>query len=128
MSEKQIQTEIMLAASRSGATVFRNNVGNGILGQVVKQDGGQFHVVNGRRVQFGLCPGSSDLIGWRTIRITPDMVGGHLAVFLALEVKTPSGKPTPEQVNFVQAVRKAGGLAGVVRSADEAVAVCNPLL
>lgn len=117
----------MLAASRSGATVFRNNVGNGILGQVVRQDGGQFHVVNGRRVQFGLCPGSSDLIGWRSVTVTPDMIGKPIALFLALEVKTPSGKPTPEQVNFVQAVRKAGGLAGVVRSADEAVAVCNPL-
>lgn len=128
MSEKTIQSQIMLAASQAGATVFRNNVGNGVLGQVAKQDGGQFHIVNGRRVQFGLCPGSSDLIGWRRVRITPDMVGGHVAVFLALEVKTATGKPTPEQVNFISAVRKAGGLAGVVRSVDEALGVCNPLL
>lgn len=128
MTEKNIQTQVMLAASQAGATLFRNNTGNGVLGQVAKQDGGQFHIVNGRRVQFGLCVGSSDLIGWSTIKVTPDMVGKPIALFLALEVKTPTGKPTPEQTNFIQAVRKAGGLAGIVRSADEAIAVCNPLL
>lgn len=127
MSEKTIQTQIMLVASRTGATVFRNNTGNGVLGQVVKQSGGEFHILNGRRVQFGLCVGSSDLIGWRSMVITPEMVGRTIAVFLALEVKTPTGKPTPEQENFIQAVRRAGGLAGVVRSTDEAVGICNPL-
>lgn len=129
MSEKKIQTEIMLAASKTGATVFRNNQGQGVLGQVVKQEGTQFHIINGRRIQFGVCnPGGSDLIGWRTVTVTPDMVGKPVALFLALEVKTPTGKPTADQVNFIQAVRKAGGLAGIVRSADEAVGVCNPLL
>lgn len=128
MSEKNIQSLVMMAASQNGATVFRNNVGNGVLGQVAKQEGGQFHIVNGRRVQFGLCPGSSDLIGWRSITITPDMIGKRLALFLALEVKTATGKATPEQINFIQAVRKAGGLAGVVRSADDALGICNPLL
>lgn len=117
----------MLAASQSGATVFRNNVGNGVLGQVVKQDGGQFHIVNGRRVQFGLCPGSSDLIGWRSVTVTPDMIGKPVAVFLAMEVKTTTGRVSEEQDNFIQAVRRAGGMAGVVRSVDEAIAVCNPL-
>jgi len=127
MSEKTIQTKIMLAASQAGATVFRNNVGNGVLGQVIKQEGGQFHIVNGRRVQFGLCPGSSDLIGWRSVTVTPDMVGKSVSIFLALEVKSATGRVSEEQENFIQAVRRAGGMAGVVRSVDEAIAVCNPL-
>lgn len=117
----------MLAASQTGATVFRNNVGNGVLGRVAKQEGAQFHIINGRRVQFGLCPGSSDLIGWRTITVTPEMVGKRLALFLALEVKTPTGAATMEQINFIAAVRKSGGLAGIVRSVDDAISVCNPL-
>ncbi len=128
MSEKNIQSLVMMAASQSGATIFRNNVGQGVLGQIVKQDGGIFHIINGRRVAYGLCPGSSDLIGWRTITVTPEMVGKRLALFLALEVKTPTGKATPEQINFINAVRKSGGLAGIVRSPDDAVSVCNPLL
>jgi hypothetical protein len=55
------------------------------------------------------------------------MVGKRLALFLALEVKTATGPIMPEQKTFIENVRKAGGLAGVVRSVDEAVAVCNPL-
>jgi len=124
MSEKNIQSLIMAA---NVATMFRNNTGQGVLGQVVRQDGGTFHIVNGRRVQFGLCVGSSDLIGWKSVTITPDMVGKKLAVFTALEVKTSTGRPTKEQVNFIQAVRSAGGFAGIVRSVDDAVAVCNPI-
>lgn len=127
MTEKNIQTQIMIAASKTGTTVFRNNVGNGVLGQIVRQDGGNFHIIKGRRVQFGLCPGSSDLIGWRTVTVTPDMVNRKIAVFLALEVKTATGKATAEQENFINAVRASGGLAGIVRSIDDAVRVCNPL-
>jgi hypothetical protein len=78
-------------------------------------------------VKYGLVEGGSDLIGWRTVIITPEMIGKPVALFLALEVKTATGKPTPEQENFIRAVRKAGGLAGVVRSCDDAIGVCNPL-
>lgn len=127
MSEKNIQQEIRKAVSQAGGVTFRNNVGQGILGRVLKQEGGTFHIVNGRRVDYGLCVGSSDLIGWRTITITPDMVGKQIARFMALEVKTQTGKATAEQINFIQAVRKAGGISGVVRSTDEAIALLNPL-
>lgn len=129
MSEKAVQTNIMLSVSRSGATIFRNNQGRGVLGQIQKLPNGDFIVKNARVVDFGVCnPGGSDLIGWRTITITPDMVGKQAALFLALEVKTDTGKATKDQVNFIEAVRRAGGLAGVVRTADEAIGVCNPLL
>ena len=135
MSEKNIQSEIMLATSRAGATVFRNNVANAVAGQMtrVEKDGpvmlrkGDWIVKNGRRTQFGLCVGSSDLIGWRALVITPEMGGRRIARFLALEVKTATGKTTTDQKRFIDAVRAAGGLAGVVRSADEAVGLCNPL-
>jgi hypothetical protein len=115
MSESTIQKQIRLAVSQGGATVFRNNTG-------------QLPDRFGRMVQFGLCKGSSDLIGWRSIVVTPEMVGKRLALFLALEVKTASGPIRPEQKIFIDNVRKAGGLAGVVRSVDDALGVCNPLL
>jgi hypothetical protein len=44
-----------------------------------------------------LCKGSADLIGYRTITITPDMVGQQVAVFTSIEVKTPTGRIRPEQ-------------------------------
>ena len=129
MSEKNIQSLCMLAASQAGATVFRNSIGRGVLGQFTRNPDGTFLVKHGRVVDFGVCnPGGSDLIGWMPVKITADMVGRTVAVFLSLEVKTPTGRATDDQKNFIAAVRRAGGLAGVVRSPDEAVAVCNPLL
>lgn len=77
----------------------------------------------GRPVQFGLARGSADLIGWRTVTVTPDMVGQRLAVFTSIEVKTPTGRLTPQQRNWMQAVLAAGGIAGVARSISDAIAL-----
>ena len=113
-SEAKIQQEIRLAVSDAGARTFRNNVG-------------QFKAENGRMVSFGLCKGSSDLIGWKTVEITQEMVGKKVAVFLAIECKSFKGKPTADQLNFIRVVRESGGLAGVAKSADQAVEVINGL-
>lgn len=75
----------------------------------------------GRYVQFGVGnPGGSDLIGYRRVRVTPEMVGQDVAVFAAVEVKTPRGRIKPEQQQFVDHIRSAGGIAGIARSVDEA--------
>lgn len=75
----------------------------------------------GRWVQFGVAsPGGSDLIGYRTIEITPDMVGQKVAVFTAIEIKTPTGRATPAQRHFIDHIRAAGGIAAIVRSVAEA--------
>lgn len=75
----------------------------------------------GRYVQFGVgSPGGSDLIGYRRVTVTPEMVGQHLAVFAAVEVKTPKGRVKAEQQQFVDHIRSAGGIAGIARSVDEA--------
>ena len=39
--------------------------------------------------------------------------------FLAIECKRPSGRLTPDQVTFAEDVRRAGGLAVVVRSVED---------
>lgn len=65
-------------------------------------------------------PGGSDLIGWRSVEITPEMVGQSIAQFVAIECKAASGRVSPDQIRFIEAVKKAGGVAGVVRSPDEA--------
>jgi hypothetical protein len=110
MSETAGLQEIRLALGLlPGLRLFRNNVG-------VLRDR------EGRAVRFGLAPGSSDLIGWRTVTITPDMVGQKVAVFTALEVKAPGGthKVTAEQRRFLDVVEAAGGIAGVARSPAQA--------
>ncbi len=110
MSEQRIQQEIRLAISEGDCRVFRNNCG-------VLQDR------RGVPVRYGLQPGSSDLIGWRTVTITPDMVGTQVAVFLSIEVKTATGRLRPEQQQWLNAVQAAGGIAGVARSVEDALRI-----
>jgi len=108
MNEIPIMRRVMYALSSiPGVRVFRNNVG------VAKYD-------NGQRVKYGLMPGSSDLIGWRTVTITPEMVGKQVAVFMAVETKAPGGHVTGKQNNFIARVKEAGGIAGIVKSEEEA--------
>ena len=70
----------------------------------------------GSLLHFGLCKGSSDLIGITEVEITPEMVGRKLGVFTAIEVKDKGKKPTKEQKNFIEFIKSKGGLAGVARS------------
>ena len=77
----------------------------------------------GRLVTFGLARGSADLIGWRTVTVTPAMVGQRIAVFCSIEVKTPTGRIRPEQQAWLEAVQQAGGIAIIARSVPDALAV-----
>ena len=106
-SEHEIQQRIRLACGRGPVRLWRNNTG-----ALVDQQG--------RFVRFGLCTGSSDLIGLRSLEITPELVGQRIAQFVALEVKTPLGTLSPEQRAFLQLVEQLGGVAAVCRSVNEA--------
>jgi len=108
MSEAAIQQDIRLALGQHpGIRAFRNNCG------AYKDPR------SGRLVRYGLATGSADLIGWQTITITPDMVGQRFARFLSIEVKTPTGRLSPEQETWRAAVLKAGGIAVVARSVED---------
>lgn len=119
VSEHRIQNEIRLAISGK-ATLFRNNVGTAWTGDAAKLKDGSVLIRNPRVFHAGLCEGSSDLIGWRSLTITPEMVGQTVAVFAALEVKSKTGRATAGQKNFCARVTEAGGFAGIVKSPDEA--------
>jgi len=115
-SEQTIQQNIRLAlGTRPDLRLFRNNTGT------LKDQ-------HGRPVQFGLCKGSADLIGWRTVTITPDMVGQQVAVFTSIEVKTPTGKLRPEQQQWLNVVQANGGIAGVARSVMDALQILGQAL
>lgn len=93
------------------SVLFRNNQG------AYKDDGGRW-------IKYGVCnPGGSDLIGWTSKTVTQDMVGSKVAIFTAVEVKTAKGRATEAQLNFIEQVKQAGGIAGIARSADDALAL-----
>ena len=105
-NEAYVQNKIRLAVGSGDVRLFRNNTG-------------ALLDMQGRLVKFGLCKGSSDLIGFRSITITPDMVGQKIAVFSAIEVKD-KGKATVEQKNFINIINNAGGYAGVAKNVNDA--------
>ena len=57
---------------------------------------------------------------------SPDIVGYMRGTgrFLGIEVKLPGELPTAIQVTWRDAIQKAGGIAAVVWSVDDAIQVC----
>lgn len=121
MSERRIQSEILLALSDHGITGWRQNVGTGWAGKATKHADGSVTIQDARPLHAGLCRGSSDIIGLREIVITPEMVGQTIAQFTALEVKQPGRYPTPDQRHFLDVVTARGGFARVVRAVGDLV-------
>ena len=102
-NEALVQQQIRLALGRvPGLVLLRNNIGT-------------MTDRTGRVVSFGVGgKGGSDLIGWRTVN--------GVAVFCAIEIKD-RGSVTPDQRRFLDAVQRAGGIAGVARDVEEARAI-----
>lgn len=126
-------SKVQIWATENGWRVFRNSVGLGWAGNVSEEykirdkSGRELQVVEltgARRVHYGLVRGSSDLIGWRPLVITADMVGKTVAQFTAVECKTRAYKRlTPEQSNFLTQVDLAGGAAYVARETNDGLEI-----
>ena len=96
MTEKSLLNKIQLSLPNF-FRLFRNNTGRGWVGKTNHKNGNVF-IENARPLNAGLTKGSSDLIGWTSIEITPDMVGKKVAIFTAIEAKTGRQKPKKEPV------------------------------
>lgn len=115
MTESNLTKLILLEASKLGARLFRNNVGLGWIGKLIRIKErksitvypGDVILKNARPFHAGLCKGSSDLIGWFNGR------------FLAVEVKTKTGKLSLEQKNFIKQVNNNGGIGVVARNIED---------
>ena len=108
-SEKSIMNRCLVKLSTlPGVRVWRNNTG-------------ALRDSNGQLVRFGL-PGSGDIIGLRSIVITPEMVGQTIGQFLAVETKRPGGKQTEQQEKFESMVVSLGGVYVLATNPDEAMA------
>lgn len=123
MSEADLMRRLQIFASSIGARLFRQNAGMAWVGKVERGPGavrlgpGDVVIRNARPFHAGFV-GMADLGGWRPVTITPEMVGTTIAQRLEAEVKL-NGRPTKEQLAWIDAVNKAGGRAGVVRSEDD---------
>lgn len=107
MTEADIQNSIRLAISNGPIRLWRNTVGN-------------YELKDGRRIRAGLATGSPDLIGFKSVYVSPDMIGKRVALFAGVEVKSESGRLHPEQERFLQMLAEAGAISGVARSVEDA--------
>lgn len=115
---------LQILASSLGARLFRQNSGQAWVGKVERGNGrtvrlnaGDIVLRQARPFHAGH-PGIADLGGWRRVTITPEMVGTVIAQRLEAEVKL-NGRPTAEQLAWIEAVNKSGGRAGIVRSDED---------
>lgn len=98
-SEHDTQNMIRLKLSELGYAVFRIN-------------SGKVRMADGRWFDTGVPKGFSDLIAVKDGKI------------FFLEVKTETGKASPEQLNFLAVMRdRYGCTADIVRSVEDAVRV-----
>jgi hypothetical protein len=86
--------------AEKGSVLHRNDNGTGF-----RKDGSTF--------KYGLDPGSGDQIGWKSITITPNMIGKKIAVFQSIEIKTLKDQISYTQIIWYLNVRNAGGIAQV---------------
>lgn len=105
MSESQLQDAIRLELGRRPdlLVVWRNNIGTAEM--------------RGYRVRFGVGgPGGADLIGL-----------SYTGQFLALEIKTPTGRQSPEQRTYEHLVQRLNGTYRILRSVEDARALLTDL-
>jgi hypothetical protein len=119
-SEAAVQSRVRLEAARKGLKLWRNNVG------VLRNQ------ETGQPVRYGLANDSKrlnetiksgDLIGWRSVTVTPAHVGSVIAQFISRECKHPgwtySGTDRERaQLRWAEAVMADGGDAAFCTGAD----------
>lgn len=100
--EHKIQSDILVALSAHQCTPFRINVGKG-------------KTVDGRYFSTGVKPGYPDISGFRW--------SDGKAFFI--EVKTKTGRPRKEQIQFHKMLTSHHIVHGIARSVDDALKIVN---
>ena len=60
------------------------------------------------------------MIGFKTVEITEKHLGQKMAQFVSIEVKSSTGRLSKTQHNWLETVKKAGGITGVARTVKDA--------
>ena len=78
---------------------------------VLRTNSGVYYDSKGNRITIGF-KGLSDLVGFR-----PD------GKFFALEIKTETGRPSEEQLKFIDFCHRKGVPAGIAKSVEDALQI-----
>ena len=97
--ETSIQNAIRIALSKHGIKTFRMNIG-------------KFRTQDGRWISIGI-KGMSDLLALKNGKA------------IWIETKTPVGKASKEQIQFIKVMKQDGCKAGFARSVEDALKLCE---
>lgn len=117
MNETALGKRICLLASELGHRIFRCNRGEAWIGKAIffskpakiEVFPGDVIIRNAKRFHAGLVNGQGDYIGYSSI-----------GQFISVELKTDKGIVSDDQTAWMNAVNKAGGIAGICRSEEDA--------
>lgn len=129
----ELTKQILLAASKMGARLWRRNVGTAWAGrstritkaQTVTLQPGDIVVHQGRPFHNGEA-GQSDLWGFVPVTITADMVGQTIPVHAEVEIKFGADRMRPEQEKWRSFCEKNKVRFGVARTVEDAIKVLSP--
>lgn len=130
----RLTNEIREAASKLGARLFPMTVGKfwgpyhkGVRyerTQTVTVNPGDVLIRGGYMVSVGFT-GLSDTLGGSPMTITAEDIGRTVMILTAVEVKAGKDRPRPGQPEFIEAVKKMGGRAGMARTPEDAIRICS---
>ena len=125
LSEHDIQSQIRITISQNKlCTSFRCNLAQGYTGdKIIKNADRSIKIINPRPFNTGLPKGFSDLLIITPIIITAEMIGQRFARAGFLEIKTATGRPTKDQLNFIEQMQMLGARAGVARSVEDVIKI-----
>ncbi len=120
INESATLSKIRLKAAKKGIYLWRNN-------------NGAVHTTDGTFIRFGLANDSkqlneklksSDLIGIKPTKITPEMVGKTVGIFFSREVKREGWKYTgtpreTAQLAWIELINSLGGDAAFITNEEE---------
>lgn len=135
-STAELTKQILLAASKMGARLWRRNIGQGWIGkskvftktETVEKftfHAGDVLIRSARPFHNGEA-GQSDLWGFVPVTITPDMLGQTIPVHTEVEIKFGADRMRPEQEKWRSFCEKNGVRVGVARTVDDAIKVLSP--
>lgn len=105
--ETNVWKQALIDFSPLGFRLFRNQR---YKGQIVKNG-----KITNAWANCGLYDGAGDLVGYKIVTITQDMVGEKIAQYTNLETKLDDNEESTDQSNGNEQLRKDGAIAGVIR-------------
>lgn len=130
----RLTNEIRAATSKIGARLFPMTVGRFwgpyhkgrriVKTETITVHPGDVLIRGGHVVSVGFT-GLSDTLGGSPLTITEADVGRTVFVLTAVEVKAGNDRERPGQPEFIAAIKKLGGRAGVARTPEDAIRICS---